>query len=154
MTDHYRVRILHGDIEVEVESHDKQFVEDNLEKYARVDQLPRRTKTAENKGKEEKPSEGKQLSLQEFKGKINPTDGPEYVLTATYYREKYKGEEKVKTADISQDFKDMKFKYSNTSEAVRGARNRRFIMEKGKGCFIATNTGEEWIEERLRPGEE
>jgi hypothetical protein len=154
MAEQYRVRVKKGDIEVEVESHEKEFVNQALQEYLRLSGGLTAERTPEAA-----PglaiSGGKPLSAAESVERVHPENDTEYVLTAAYYLEKQQGMTEFKTTDIKECFDDIGYKHSNPSDAVMRAKNKRYLMKgRAKRTYAVTRSGVDWIEARLKDHEE
>ena len=150
MSDLYRVRIKRGDSEVEIESSDKAYVEEKIREY-----MDSTVQTPTGVGGSVSPKgamEGnKQLSLPEFIDRVRPQVDTEYVLAVTYYQEKFEDAESVKSADVVEKLKEVKYKHSNPYYAISRAKKKGLIMNgTEKGTFVATRTGEQWVDDRLK----
>lgn len=147
MSVYYRVRVRQENFEVEVESSERAYIDEKLEAYG-VSPIPSR---ATRRLDAAAPSQTgpKPTSIQEFARQVGPTKDVEYVATATYFCEKYEEMEEVKAKDVTERFSKIKYKHSNHSVAIARAKEKGWLMDRGAG-FVVTNTGERWVEERLK----
>ena len=148
MAEFYRVRVKTENLEVEVESSDRDYVERKLQEY-RVAAESSSGTTSETVKHGRAPSESKPLSIQEFIRRVAPSKDVEYVVAVAYFCEKHEQMEEVKLRDVSDRFSRIKYKHSNHSVAVSRAKEKGWLMDRGAG-FVVTNTGERWIEDRIQ----
>ena len=150
MTDQYRVRIRRDDIEVEVESTDREYVDEKLNLYLGSPQPSLPTPQA---GGGSFRGGAKSQSLQEFIRIVKPDSGIDHVVAITYYYEQFGGKSELRTKDIREAFRALKVKYSNVPDAVAKARVAGLLMDgASKGTFVASKTGEDWVETALKGG--
>ncbi len=155
MDDHYRIRVRSGDLEIEISSHDKSFVEEKLKEYEKKQLQPSASAPGKQKTREPSTPSSKRLSMQEFVRRTTVRTATERVLAATYFKEKYEHAEEISRTDIIAAFKVMKYTCANPSDAIAKAKKKAWLMDGiEKGSFVTTHTGEEWIEARLEANEE
>jgi hypothetical protein len=146
---HYRVRVKKGEIEVEVDSSDKDYTESKLkELLAGLEKPPGPKKGSGPATQQAEPrSSGKPISMVEYVRSLAPKSGTQYVVAVGDYLEKYGGMAAgFKTRDIADAFTTVKFKHSNPAEAVRQAKSQGLLMDgKEAGTFLVTSTGENWV---------
>jgi len=150
MTERYRVRVRRDDIEVEVESSDRDYVDETLKHY--LGAAPSQSPSLQS-GQRPAPSGTKSQSLQEFIRSVKPDSGVEYVVAITYFHEQLGGKSELRTKDITDAFRALKYKYANVADAVAKARAAGLLMDgTSKGTFVASKSGEEWVETALKGG--
>lgn len=153
MAEYYKIRIKRGDSEIEVESHDKKYVEEKVSKFLSLDG-DKKTKQSPEKELSRKTG-GKKISLQEFLRKVNPETGPKGALTICYFFEKNEGQEEVKTSNITGNFKKIRKPFKNPWDAISKAKDQGLLMDGNSPKHVlVTQTGEEWVENRLRANNE
>lgn len=143
---HYRVRVRKGDLEVEVDSSDKDYTETKLRELlaaveAEASAAPAKTTRALA------PASDKPLSMVEYVRSLAPKTGTQYVVAVGDYLEKHGGmRDGFRTRDVAEGFTSVKFKHSNPAEAVRQAKSQGLLMDgKEAGTFLVTTTGENWV---------
>lgn len=143
----YRVRIRRGDVEVEVESTDKKYVKAMLAEHLSP---PAQQQAAPSASPGAAVPGGKQTSLQEFVKQVAPKAAREYVVTVIYFKEKSESMAEVRPKDVAAAFKSLKYKCGNVSDAVAKAKRGGHLMSgDSPRCYVVTNTGENWVQERL-----
>jgi hypothetical protein len=158
--EHYRVRIRRGDAELEVDSSDREYVENKLAEFGTwlgagaardVASLPSPPAPPEQTSASTKP-----VSLVEHVRKIGPKTGTQYVMAVGHYLEQFGGMgQGFKTRDLGDAFQSLKYKHSNPAEAVRQARSQGFLMDgKEPNTVVLTQRGEAWVSGQLVGGEE
>lgn len=157
MNNQYRLKIKFGDIEIEVEGTDKEYVNHNFEKLSKeyIESIGRNAtnnimKTTEGSKASAEKEISKSMSSAEFVRIIKPKSGTDYAVTLGYYLEKIVGKEEFTGADIKNKFIEVKFKHSNPSDTISKAKTTGRIMDgHEKNSYILTQTGEQWVEDRL-----
>lgn len=148
MTERYRVRIRRDEIEIEVESTDRDYVDKMLDLYLGP---PSKVLLAPDSPPGPSRVGGKSQILQEFINRVKPASGPEHVVAITYFAEKYRGQSEVRTKEISDAFRTLKYKYSNSADAVAKAKAGGLLMDgPSKGSFVASRSGEQWVEAAMK----
>jgi hypothetical protein len=151
---HYRVRIKRADVEVEVDSSDKEYTESkSKELFVRFEvagatPTPKKADVAQ---KTTSPAREKRLSMVEHVRSLLPKSGAQYVVAIGDYLEKHGGMPGgFKTRDIADGFATVKYKHSNPAEAVRQAKSQGLLMDgKESGTLLVTSTGEDWVKVQL-----
>lgn len=157
MTSSYRLKIKFGEIEIEVESTDEDFVNQNFDNLRREyvallesDSRDSGVKSTKGPDSANAKSVNKSMSLAEFVRLIKPRSGTDYAVTLGYYIEKITGKEEFTGGDIRSKFIEVKYKHSNPSDTISKAKATGRIMDgHEKNSYILTQTGEQWVEERL-----
>jgi hypothetical protein len=152
---YYKLRLKTQTFEVEVESSDREFVEEKIRTFA--DRVQRNGNEALSAGSISEPhdfagteSGAKRLSLSEFIQRVGAMSGTEYVVAVGYFLEKHQGLKAFTSADVKAAFLKLKFQHSNPSDAIAKARAAGKLMEgQDKNTYVLTQTGEAWVAERL-----
>lgn len=148
MTSLYKIKIRKNNLEVEIESNEKDFVNEKLQEFF-SEKAASADREFEDISKQIKPGD-KRLSLQEFISKINPNGGPQHVLCIAYYKEYFEGMTQLYSKDIDSGFQTVRFKSSNVSRDIAQARDQSFIMDgPAAKSFVITNTGKKWVDVKL-----
>lgn len=153
MEKNYRIKIVRGNSEIEIEG-DKEFVLEMLGRYeAKLSSSP----SQESGGKVQSVSETitpdsiKGISVGEFIRKIGFKKHVDFVLAFGYFLEKNQGISDFSVADISTCYYDAKLESSNTSHMIILNIKRGFMMEakqekgEGKKKYRLTGSGETHI---------
>lgn len=151
----YRVRIRRADFELEVESSDKDYVEEKLAEFAPRGFVPAPVRGVQDVAPEPSAGgSGKALSLVEHVRRIAPKTGSQYVIAVGHYLETTAGmADGFKTRDITDGFRAAKFKHSNPAEAVRQAKQQGFLMDgTTPNTMVLTQSGEAWVKGQLSDG--
>jgi hypothetical protein len=157
---HFRVKVRSGDVEVEVDSSDKEYTEAKVKELLAAfgpGKTPRAAAAApEPKAKRAEPApapagSAKRVSMVEYVRSLGPKGGTQYVIAVGQYLEQHGGMAGgFKTRDIVDGFQTVKFKHANPREAVRQAKAQGFVMDaKEPGAMVVTQTGEAWIKAQL-----
>lgn len=101
-------------------------------------------------------AKGKPLSPSEFIKKVSPKNQSEKALVLAHYLEKVKNMESFTTADLTEIGQDAKqTKFTNISDTVAKLVQQGQLMGAGqrenKRVFVLTTTGEEYVENLLKP---
>jgi hypothetical protein len=154
MNDIYRIKVKYEDIEIEVESTDADYVEKNFEKIkAEFLNNSASIKTEKQGPTGEVPNlkSGKGMSMAEFVRIVKPKSGTDYAVTIGYYVEKIQSHGSFSGTDIKNGFLQVKFQHSNPSDTINKAKSTGKVMDsQERGSYVLTQTGEEWVEERLK----
>jgi hypothetical protein len=153
---HYRVRVARGDVEVEVDSSEKEYTDSKLKELLanlpteRVSAPPKKDDGGAAPKAAVQPRE-KKLSMAEYIRSLAPKSGPQHVVAVGLYLEQYGGMGTgFKTRDIADGFTTVKYKHSNPAEAVRQAKTQGLLMDgKEPGTLVVTSTGEDWVKVQL-----
>jgi hypothetical protein len=150
---HYRVRLKKGEIEVEVDSSDKDYTESKLRELlgSFEAKAPAAPKVAGRVPKVSPASSGKTLSMAEHVRALLPKSGAQHAIAVGDYLEKHGGmADGFKTRDIAAGFTTIKYKHSNPAEAVRQAKAQGLLMDgKEDGTLVITSTAEAWVKTQL-----
>lgn len=152
----YRVRIKNQEFEVEIESTDKAFVEKKLKDYSVVsfEGSTRKSGASSETQKSSSSASGKKLSIQEFVKTVKPKGGPQHAIAAIYYLETHGGQPDASTSDVTAAFKTIRFKSTNVTRDVLTAKSQGYVMNGNtKRTWVVTNTGQEWVQGRISPGD-
>jgi hypothetical protein len=148
----YHVRVHQGDLEIDVTSEDKEFVESQLKKFfpamlnEPVERPRGQTRTPDGRAS----VAGKPLSLAEFKKLASPSSGPEYVACLAYYLEKHQNISEFGTKEILAGLKDMRLNVKNPSDTIVKAKGAGYLMPgKNAGMLMLSSSGEKLVEELI-----
>ena len=148
----YRVRIRKGEVEIEVESSDKRYVDSKLDEWSkRLSDSPGHGAAAPEEDAALRSSGAKGKSLAEHVRALAPKSGPQYVIVVGHYLERY-GQMGggFKTRDLVDGFRTVKYRHSNPAEAVRQAKQQGFLMDGSEsGSLVLTQTAEAWVKGQL-----
>ena len=150
MPDMYRIRVKRGDLEVEVESTDKKFVEAKMELY--LDEsaepaggLPERKTLPAEQGR-------RPLSVGEFIRKVAPDKKNEVAATLAYFLEHYTNVSEWKPEDVNDMFTDVrKSKPANITDLLK--KSDFFMKGREPGFYRLSETGVQWVEGRVKNAE-
>ena len=147
---HYRVRVKRADVEIEVDSSDKEYTESKLKELlggVEAKEAAPKATTGAGTGRAHVASHAKALSMAEYVRSASPKSGSQYVVAVGDYLEKHGGMPNgFKTRDIIAGFMNIKYKHSNPAEAVRQAKSQGLLMDgKEEGLFVVTSTAESWV---------
>ncbi len=147
----FRVRIRKGDVEIEVESSEKGYVDTKLGEWSQRLSLGFQDARAVEEDVTHRPSGAKGKSLAEHVRALAPKSGPQYVIAVGDYLERYgQMPEGFKTRDLVDGFRTVKYRHSNPAEAVRQAKQQGFLMDgKESGSLLLTLTAEAWVKGQL-----
>lgn len=147
--------------EIEIESTDQSFVETHLDELTKKFflatgvQRSRSYPTLDSNDNTESMLTTrsfdigeKKETMEEFVRRAKPHNGTEYLIVAGYFLEKMEKRSSFTTADIVSAFLKLKFKHSNPSQAIAGARSLGFLMGAADGSkgLQLSRTGEEKVE--------
>jgi hypothetical protein len=139
-----------GDVEIDVESNDRQYVEMKVKEFEAL--LPASVTDAKPSTQGVLPTHGgKKRSMAEHVRQLGPKSGTQYVVSIGDYLERLSGMGRgFKTRDIADAFRSVKYKHSNPAEAVRQAKLQGFLMDGDEqGTMQLTQTAESWVKGQL-----
>jgi len=148
MPEIYKIRVKRGDLEVEVESTDKDFVETKIEQYLG------KTVAANTQHQDQQPPPPAQqnrrpLSISEFIKKVVPDKKNEIAATLAYFLEYYEDTSEWKPEAISDKFTDVrKSKPANMTDLLK--KSDFFMKGHEAGFYQLSETGVQWAEGRLK----
>lgn len=149
MGDVYRVRIKRGNDEIEVESHDRAFVEDKLKEFGEQRTQPAELAPMESKAPSDHRTSCRE-SLKEFSTRISHDKKNESAAVIAYYLEHLAETplQEWRPNDIEMLFADLrKPRPANMRDLILKS---NFFMEGHQpGSHRLTETGVKWVEERL-----
>jgi hypothetical protein len=157
--DHYRIRIRNGDAEIEIDSSDRDYVESKLTELTAWlgahRSEPVGTQSAPPRIADRAAPAAKGVSLVEHVRKIGPKSGTQFVMAVGHYLEQFGGMATgFKTRDVAEAFQTVKYKHSNTAEAVRQAKAQGFLMDgKSPNTTVLTQSAEAWVSGQLAGGD-
>jgi hypothetical protein len=148
MSEIYRVRIKRADIEVEVESSNKDYVDAKIDQYlnsARLDGMATTKAVAESGGRiAHRPN-----SVGEFIKKVNAVKKNEVAAALAHFLEYEEHQEEWRPDSVGSKFADIrKVKPANMADLL----NKSAFFMKGReaGFYRLSETGVQWVEERLK----
>jgi len=90
------------------------------------------------------------LTLPEFREKIKPKSGVEYVVLCGYWLENYAEKlDGFTSADIRECFKQLRYTIKNPSDAIYRANKRGFLMAKEENLYLLSQKGLQFVQKRL-----
>lgn len=146
MADTYRIRVRRGDLEVEVESSDREYVETKLEQYLNTE-TPVNGATADLASEAPALRSWRPLSVREFVKQVNPEKKNEVAATIAYFLEYHAAPvvEEWKPDEIGDKFADArKPKPANMRDLL--AKSDFFMEGREKGTYRLSETGVNWVE--------
>ena len=146
MTALYRIRVKRPDLEVEVESTDRNYVEAKLDQYlnARVPLKP--SAADERAGVHRRRS----VSISEFVKQVNPSKKNEVAATIAYFLEYHADPiaEEWRPDQIADRFPDVrKPKPANTTDLL--VKSNFFMSGREKGSYRLSEAGVNWVEAQV-----
>jgi hypothetical protein len=148
MPELYRIRVKRPDLEVEVESTNREYVEEKLDHYL-TPKGPAVITPAE-KHVEPRGSSGRPISIREFVKQVNPDKKNEVAATIAYLLEFHTEpmREEWRPDEVADKFADVrKLKPANMTDLLKKS---NFFMEgREKGSYRLSETGVNWVEGRL-----
>jgi hypothetical protein len=150
MAETYRIRIRRGDLEVEVESSDRDYVEAKLEHYLNVERPSERATEASCDTSGPAVRSQRPLSVREFVKQVNPEKKNEVAAAIAYFLEYHAAPpfEEWKPDEIGDKFADSrKPKPANMRDLL--VKSDYFMEGREKGAYRLSETGVNWVEGRL-----
>ena len=148
MTQQYRIKLRKDQIEFEVESTDRKFVESKIVELKK-EFIAEPTNELVNHLREPTGPRKKE-SLMEFLKKINAKSATDHAVAIAYYLEKVDGIEEISIKHIKTGFRLAKFQHSNASQVLVDAKTRSFLMDgSAPKLYTITQSGVRWVEDRL-----
>jgi hypothetical protein len=149
MSEIYRIRVKRGDLEVEVESSDRDYVETKLNQYLDAERSPE-PPTAEPGPNIRGERSRRPVSVREFVKQVDPEKKNEVAATVAYFLEYHAAPlvEEWKPDDIGDKFADArKPKPANMRDLL--IKSDYFMEGREKGMYRLSETGVNWVEGRL-----
>ena len=149
MSELYRIRVKRGDLEVEVESSDRDYVEAKVDQYLNA-QLSSESTTAESGVQATAARSRRPVSVQEFVKRINPEKKNEIAAAIAYFLEYHAAPpvEEWKSEEIGDRFADArKEKPANMRDLL--VKSDYFMEGRERGTYRLSETGVNWVEGRL-----
>jgi hypothetical protein len=152
MPELYRIRIKRGDLEVEVESSDRDYVEAKLEHYLNAQRSsgPSAADSASGSGADVSSARSRPLIVREFVKQVNPEKKNEVAATIAYFLE-YHAEQPVeewRLEDVGDKFADArKSRPANMRDLL--VKSDYFMEGREKGTYRLSETGVNWVEGQL-----
>jgi hypothetical protein len=150
----FRVRFRAPQFEFEVESSERDFVDETCKQL--FEQGATQNSALRADAGDPKPmapagaSSTKELSIAEFLRQVGAGSGPDHAVAVGYFLEKHRGQAAFAAADIKDGFIKAKFHHSNPSDAIAKARAQGRLMDAAeKNMYVVTQSGEEWVEGQL-----
>ncbi len=149
MPELYRIRVKYPDLEVEVESSDREYVEAKLDQYLNIQVV--RGSSSTSRPTEPGPARSRrQVSMSEFVKRVNPHKKNEVAAVIAYYLE-YHAEsiaEEWKPDQVADKFPDIrKAKPANMTDLLQ--KSTFFMSGREKGTYRLSEDGVNWVEGRL-----
>ena len=154
MEEFYKVSITVGDRTVEIESHDKQWLEDKVtELRSYVDEQPPSptTSTTAKDRSAASPIDHASLTVPEFYQRymkpLKLKSRPDLALFFVYYLQRIAGQEEVKSADVTKCFSEIGYaNYNNLNYADILASNRKKgLLNYVNNKWSLTHTGDDYV---------
>lgn len=149
MSELYRIRVKRGDLEVEVESSDRDYVEAKLEHYLnaqRSSEPPAAESGVDVRGARSR----RPVSVREFVKQINPEKKNEVAAAIAYFLEYHAAPavEEWRSDEIADKFADArKPKPANIRDLL--IKSDYFMEGREKGTYRLSETGVNWVEGQL-----
>jgi hypothetical protein len=146
MSELYRIRVKRPDIEVEVESTDRDYVQAKLDDYL----TPRSATETATTGVRTETHTHRPISLREFVKQANPTKKNEVAAAIAYFLEYHADQtlEEWRPDDVADKFADVrKPKPANMTDLL--VKSNFFMEGREKGFYRLSEAGVQWVEDRL-----
>lgn len=149
MSELYRIRVRRADVEVEVESTDREYVQAKLDQYltprtaVETAKLALRSETIDTNVRPP-------TSLREFVKQVDPHKNNEVAAAIAYFLEYHAQPtlEEWRPDDVADKFADVrKPKPANMTDLL--VKSNLFMKGRQKGLYRLSETGVQWVEERL-----
>jgi hypothetical protein len=154
----FRIRVRRGDVEIEVESSEKAYVDEKLAEWSERLSVGSSRTSVHDQGDDQPPraTGQKGKSLAEHVRALAPKSGPQFVISVGDYLERFgQMPDGFKTRDLVDAFRAVKYRHSNPAEAVRQAKQQGFLMDgKETGSLLLTRTAEAWVKGQLAGGDD
>jgi len=153
MPNTYRIRVRRGDVEVEVESSDKEYVESKVDQYLASSGAASPTPiaadgTTRHRIPTSTAAERRPLSIGEFVKQVAPDKKNEIAATVAYFLEFFSNQDEWKPDDVAGKFTDArKPKPANMTDLL--AKSNFFMKGRESGFYRLSETGVQWIEGRV-----
>jgi hypothetical protein len=153
MPNTYRIRVRRGDVEVEAESSDKEYVESKVDQYLASSEATSPTPVAaDGTSRHRIPTstagERRPLSIGEFVKQVAPDKKNEIAATVAYFLEFFANQDEWKPEDVAGKFTDArKPKPANMTDLL--AKSNFFMKGRESGFYRLSETGVQWIEGRV-----
>jgi hypothetical protein len=148
MTDLYRIRVRRGDVEVEVESTNEDYVSAKLNFYLSDSNAKPQTSRL---GSSQPGAESQRpLSMGEFIRQISPEKKNEIAATLAYFLEFHAEpvREEWKPDEVATKFTDVrKPRPANITDLLK--KSEFFMVGKEKGSYRLSGTGVKWVEDQM-----
>ena len=145
MAAHYRIRVKRPDLEVEVESTDREYVDAKLDQYLNIGPSIEPPVA----GGSVAPRRRRPMSISEFVRQVNPDKKNEVAAAIAYFLE-YHTEpivEEWKPDQIADRFQDVrKSAPANMTDLL--VKSNFFMGGREKGSYRLSETGVNWVEAR------
>jgi|SRR5579871_1118741 len=149
MPELFRVRVKRGDLEVEVESSDRDYVEAKLEQYLNAQRSAE--PSAAQLGTEVSAARSRRpVSVQEFVKQVNPDKKNEIAAAIAYFLEYHAAPpvEEWRSDEVGDKFADArKSKPANMRDLL--VKSDYFMDGREKGTYRLSEKGVNWVEGQL-----
>jgi hypothetical protein len=149
MSELYRIRVKRGDLEVEVESSDHDYVEAKLNQYLNAQRSPE-PPAAEPGASVRGERSRRPVSVREFVKQVYPEKKNEVAAAIAYFLEYHAAPpvEEWKPDEIGDKFADArKPKPANMRDLL--IKSDYFMEGREKGMYRLSETGVNWVESQL-----
>jgi hypothetical protein len=151
MPELYRIRVKRGDLEVEVESSDRDYVETKLEHYLSAQRSPGSPPADSPPGSSADFRGARSpLTVREFVKQVNPEKKNEVAATIAYFLEYHASPtvEEWRLEDVGDKFADArKPKPANMRDLL--VKSDYFMDGREKSTYRLSEAGVKWVEGRL-----
>jgi hypothetical protein len=150
MAETYRIRVRRGDLEVEVESSDREYVEAKLEQYLNAERSSEPIREGSGGADASAVRSRRPLSVREFVKQTNPEKKNEVAAIIAYFLEYHATPplEEWKPDEIGDKFADArKPKPANMRDLL--VKSDYFMEGREKGTYRLSETGVNWVEGQL-----
>ena len=149
MNQHYRIKLKKDQIEIEVESTAKEFVEGKIVEL--MEEFIAKTERDLIHSARGATGSVKKESLMEFLKRVNPKSATDYAVSIAYHLERVDGIEEITVKHIKEGFKRAKFRHSNASQVLVDAKAKSLFMDgSAPKRYTLTQSGEKWVEDRIQ----
>jgi hypothetical protein len=149
MAAQYRIRVRRGDLEVEVESTDRAYVDTKLDHYLNIGTSLESPSAAIHAESHEDRTRRRPVSIGEFVKQINAGKKNEVAAAIAYFLEYHADPvtEEWKPDQVADRFPDVrKPKPANMTDLL--VKSNFFMGGREKGSYLLSETGVKWVEAR------
>ncbi|TGL55269.1 hypothetical protein EHQ61_00735 [Leptospira wolffii] len=160
--EHYKIQIAKGRIQLEISSHDRDWVENKFKELSEI--LNNETTDEDPEGfREPKPKKGKaslmKIPINEFYRKYihekKISSRPDIATIFVFYLSKYEDKKEIPANDIKELFKDVQYpgwNGINISDVLNKAKRKAFLNSVNNNWTL-TITGEDYVMNLLSENE-